>query len=132
MYTDKLLNKIDSKISKKLTSEEKDSKFIREETTAPLGLAIIPIIFTSNDLSWKVDTTKAKKKPRVNISVNKRDIHDFYKILSGRSKDSLSYRLNISISSDSDTSDSITSDSNSDSSSTSSSEIEAIHKTKDA
>ncbi|CAJ0838620.1 5622_t:CDS:2, partial [Entrophospora sp. SA101] len=26
----------------------KDSKFIREETTAPLGLAIIPLTFTSN------------------------------------------------------------------------------------
>ncbi|CAJ0837127.1 12515_t:CDS:1, partial [Entrophospora sp. SA101] len=157
----------------------KDSKFVREETTASLGLAIIPITFTSNvinnnhlsnyesitiptkvlvekydlkmpnyillgnnwfygrnnhgiqmylpeivtdaknafvrttlrikDLSWKVDTTKAKKKPRVNVSVNKRDIP---------------------ASSGSDTSDSITSDSNLDSSSTSSSEIEAIHKTE--
>ncbi|CAH1768122.1 2834_t:CDS:2 [Entrophospora sp. SA101] len=200
MCTDKLLKKIGGKISRKLTSEEKDSKFVREETTAPLGLAIIPITFTSNvinnihlsiyesitiptkvlvekydpkmpnyillgnnwfygrnnhgiqmylpeivtdaknafvrttlrikDLSWKVDTTKAKKKPRVNVSVNKRDIHDFYKILPGKSKDSLPHRLNIPASSGSDTSDSITSDSNSDSSSTSSSEIEAIHKTE--
>ncbi|CAG8476790.1 hypothetical protein C2G38_2181357 [Gigaspora rosea] len=46
--SDKLLKKIGSKISRKLTPEEKDSKFIREETTAPLGLAIIPLTFTSN------------------------------------------------------------------------------------
>jgi len=48
MCTDKLLKKISGKISRKLTSEEKDSKFVREKTTAPLGLAIIPITFTSN------------------------------------------------------------------------------------
>ncbi|CAG8460073.1 6901_t:CDS:1, partial [Ambispora leptoticha] len=48
MCTDKLLKKIGGKISRKLTSEEKDSKFIRKEITALLGLAIIPIIFTSN------------------------------------------------------------------------------------
>ncbi|CAG8485486.1 6529_t:CDS:1 [Ambispora leptoticha] len=201
MCIDKLLKKIGSKISRKLTSEEKDSKFVREEITAPLGLAIIPITFTSNvinnnhlsnyesitiltkvlvekydpkmpnyillgnnwfygrnnygiqtylpeivtdtknafvrtilrikNLSWKVDTTKAKKKPRVNVSVNKRDIYNFYKILPGRLKDSLSYRLNISTFSDSDTSNLITSDSNSDSSSISSLEIKVIHKTED-
>lgn len=32
MCTDKLLKKIGSKISRKLTPEEKDSKFVREET----------------------------------------------------------------------------------------------------
>src|SRR6185436_10025915 len=48
MCTNKLLKKIDGKISKKLTPEEKDSKFVREETTAPLGLAVIPLTFTSN------------------------------------------------------------------------------------
>ncbi|CAG8814355.1 6241_t:CDS:1, partial [Racocetra persica] len=30
---------------------------------------------------------KNRKKPRAIISVNKRDIHDFYKILPGKSKD---------------------------------------------
>ncbi|CAG8515564.1 5016_t:CDS:1 [Acaulospora colombiana] len=155
MCTDKLLKKIGGKISRKLTPEEKDSKFVREETTAPLGLAIIPLTFTSNiktnaRLSNKksitiptealvekynpkipnyillgnnwfygrkydndelqtyipeivIDTedafvrttlrikdlngsgvSKTEKKPRVIISVNKRDIHDFYKILSGK------------------------------------------------
>ncbi|CAG8764750.1 1915_t:CDS:2, partial [Dentiscutata heterogama] len=34
--------------SQKLTLEEKDSKFIREEAIAPLGLAVIPLTFTSN------------------------------------------------------------------------------------
>ncbi|CAG8820490.1 11336_t:CDS:1, partial [Dentiscutata erythropus] len=48
MCTDKLLKKIGDKISRKLTPEEKDSKFVREETTAPLGLAVIPLTFTSN------------------------------------------------------------------------------------
>ncbi|RIB01805.1 hypothetical protein C2G38_2050576 [Gigaspora rosea] len=48
MCTDKLLKKIGGKISRKLTLEEKDSKFIREEATAPLGLAVIPLTFTSN------------------------------------------------------------------------------------
>src|SRR5436190_20665397 len=48
MCTDKLLKEIGGKISRKLTPEEKDSKFVREETTAPLGLAIIPLTFTSN------------------------------------------------------------------------------------
>ncbi|CAG8849252.1 45199_t:CDS:2, partial [Gigaspora margarita] len=202
MCSDKLLKKISSKISRKLTPEEKDSKFIREETTAPLELAIIPLTFTSNvinnhrlsnyesitiltevlvekydpkmpnyillgknwfygrnnsrlqtylpeivtdaknafvrttlrikDLSQKVGTTKAKKKPKINISVNKRDIHDFYKILPGKSKDSLYRKSNISTTSNSATSDSNTSDSDSGNSSTSSSEMEVIymHKTK--
>src|SRR5947209_15464677 len=48
MCSDKLLKKIGGKISRKLTPEEKDSKFVREETTSPLGLAIIPLTFTSN------------------------------------------------------------------------------------
>ncbi|CAG8579811.1 9763_t:CDS:2 [Ambispora gerdemannii] len=48
MCSDKLLKKISSKISRKLTPEEKDSEFVREETTAPLGIAIIPLTFTSN------------------------------------------------------------------------------------
>ncbi|CAG8706703.1 807_t:CDS:2, partial [Scutellospora calospora] len=46
--TDKLLKKIGSKISRKLILEEKDSKFIREEATALLGLAVILLIFISN------------------------------------------------------------------------------------
>ncbi|CAG8571435.1 4382_t:CDS:1, partial [Dentiscutata erythropus] len=46
--TDKLLKRIGDKISKKLTLKEKDSKFVREETTAPLGLAVISLTFTSN------------------------------------------------------------------------------------
>ncbi|CAG8843382.1 25330_t:CDS:2, partial [Gigaspora margarita] len=202
MYSDKLFKKIGGKISRKLTPEEKDSKFVREETTALFGLAVILLTFTSNvinnhrlsnyesitiltkvlvekydpkmpnyillgknwfyernnsglqiylpeivtdaknafvrttlhikDLSQKVGTTKAKKKPRINISVNKSDIHDFYKILPGKSKDSLYRRSNISTTSDSATSDLNTSDSNSGNSSTSSSEMEVIymHKTK--
>ncbi|RIB02731.1 hypothetical protein C2G38_2227026 [Gigaspora rosea] len=48
MCSDKLLKKIGSKISRKLTPKKKNSKFIREETIAPLGLAIILLIFTSN------------------------------------------------------------------------------------
>ncbi|RHZ78656.1 hypothetical protein Glove_158g13 [Diversispora epigaea] len=48
MCSNKLLKKISGKISRKLTPKEKDSKFVREETTAPLGLAIIPLTFTSN------------------------------------------------------------------------------------
>ncbi|KAF0532734.1 hypothetical protein F8M41_011023 [Gigaspora margarita] len=198
MCSDKLLKKIGSKISRKLTPKEKDSKFVREETTAPLGLAIIPLTFTSNiknnaRLSNKKSTTiptevlveksnpktpnyillgnnwfygrkynndelqtyipeividtedafvrttlrikdlnesgvsKTEKKPRVIISVNKRDIHDFYKILPGKSKYSLYCRLNISTTSDSATSDSSTLDVDSGNSSTSNSGIEVIH-----
>ncbi|CAG8633203.1 5736_t:CDS:2, partial [Ambispora leptoticha] len=48
MCSDKLLKKISGKISRKLTSEKKDNKFIREEITAPLGLVIIPLTFISN------------------------------------------------------------------------------------
>src|SRR6266487_2193673 len=48
MCTDKLLKKIGGEIGRKLTPKEKDSKFIREETIAPLGLAVIPLTFTSN------------------------------------------------------------------------------------
>ncbi|CAG8820454.1 4968_t:CDS:1, partial [Racocetra persica] len=44
----KLLKKIGGIISRKLTPKEKDSKFVREETTAPLGLTIIPPTFISN------------------------------------------------------------------------------------
>ncbi|RHZ81633.1 hypothetical protein Glove_117g278 [Diversispora epigaea] len=40
MCTDKLLKRIGGKISRKLTLEEKDSKFVREETTAPLGVSL--------------------------------------------------------------------------------------------
>ncbi|CAJ0853058.1 8660_t:CDS:1 [Entrophospora sp. SA101] len=211
MCTDKLLKKIGGKISRKLTPEEKDSKFVREETTAPLGLAVIPLTFTSNviknhrlsnyesitiptevlvekygpqmpnfillgnnwfygrnndgfqtylpeivtdaenalvrttlrikDLGWKVGTAKAKRKPRVNVYVNKRSIHDFYKSLPGKSKDesktrdfvsSLPRRLNTSnsdTSSNSDVSDSDSSDSSNSSSSCSGSEDKHIYKT---
>ncbi|RHZ87264.1 hypothetical protein Glove_38g72 [Diversispora epigaea] len=201
MCTDKLLKRISGKISRKLTLEEKDSKFVREETTTPLGLAVIPLTFTSNiknnlclsnkksitiptevlvekynpktpnyillGNNWfygrsrindKIQhylseivtdaknafvrttlrikdfsgsgVTKTKKKSRVIVSVNKRDIHDFYKILLGKSKDSLPRRSNISATSDSGTSDSDTSDSDSGNSSTSSSRIEVIHTHK--
>ncbi|CAG8614374.1 11298_t:CDS:2 [Dentiscutata heterogama] len=40
--------KIGGIISRKLTPEEKDSKFIKEETTSSLRLTIIPSIFISN------------------------------------------------------------------------------------
>src|SRR5205085_8746074 len=197
MCSDKLLKKIGGKISRKLTPKEKDSKFVREETTAPLGLAIIPITFTSNIINnhrlsnyesitiltevlvekydhktpnyillgnnWfygrsrindkiqrylpeivtdaknalvrttlRIKNLSGKKGGRVIVSVNKRDIHDFYKLLPGKSKDesktrdsvsSLYHRSNISATFDSDTSNSDTSDSNSGNSSTSSSEI---------
>ncbi|CAG8694629.1 14428_t:CDS:2, partial [Ambispora leptoticha] len=153
MCSDKLLKKIGGKISRKLTPKEKDSKFIREKTTSPLGLAIIPLTFTSNIINnhhlsncqrqthsgyrsitiptetylpeividaknafvrttLHIKDLRTKKKPRINVSVNKRDIHDFYKSLSGES----------------DSSDS--SDSDSGNSSTSSSEIEVIHMHK--
>ncbi|RIB02416.1 hypothetical protein C2G38_883215 [Gigaspora rosea] len=153
MCTDKLLKKIGGKISRKLTLEEKDSKFIREEATAPLGLAVIPLTFTSNikdnirlnnkksitiptevlvdrynstlpnyillsnnwfygrkydddelqtyipeivtdaEDAWvrttlHIKNLTEKKGERVIVSVNKRDNHDFYKILPGKSKDS--------------------------------------------
>ncbi|RHZ63147.1 hypothetical protein Glove_332g52 [Diversispora epigaea] len=204
MCSDKLLKKIGDKISRKLTPEEKDSKFVREETTAPLGLAIIPLTFISNiknnlrlsnkksitiptevliekydsktpnyillGNNWfygrsrindkiqhylpeimtdaknafvrttlRIKDLKTKKKPRVIVSIDKRDIHDFYKSLPGKSKDesktrdsvsSLFRESNISATSDSDTSDSDTSDSDSDNFSTSSSEIEVIHMTR--
>ena len=204
MCTDKLLKKIGGKISRKLTPKEKDSKFVREETTAPLGLAIIPLTFTSNIINnhrlsncqrqthsdyrsitiptevlvekydlqtpnyillgnnWfygrsrindkiqhylpeivtdakdafvrttlRIKNLSGKKGGRVIVSVNKRDIHDFYKLLPGKSKDeskardsvsSLYHRSNISATFDSDTSNSDTSDSDSGNSSTSSSE----------
>ncbi|CAG8661069.1 11579_t:CDS:2, partial [Ambispora gerdemannii] len=182
MCIDKLLKKIGGKISRKLTPEEKDSKFIREEATAPLGLVIIPLTFTSNikdnirlnneksitilteilvekytpkmsnyillDNNWfydrkydddelqiyiseivtdtedawvrttlRIKDLNAKKGGRVIVSVDKKDIHDFYKILPRESKDF-------------DTSNSDTSDSNSSNSSTSSSEIEVTHAHK--
>ncbi|CAG8852235.1 19864_t:CDS:1, partial [Gigaspora margarita] len=74
--------------------------------------------------------SKTEKKPRVIISVNKRDIHNFYKILPRKSKDSLYHRSNISTTSDSATSDLNTSDSDLGNSSTSSSEIKVIHMHK--
>ncbi|CAG8569343.1 2620_t:CDS:1 [Ambispora leptoticha] len=182
MCTDKLLKKIGGKISRKLTPEEKDSKFIREEATSPLGLAVIPLTFTSNikdnirlnnkksitiptevlverynstlpnyillgnnwfygrkydddelqtyipeivtdaEDAWvrttlRIKNLTEKKGERVIVSVNKRDIHDFYKILPGESKDF-------------NTSNSDTSDSDSSNSSTSSSEIEVTHAHK--
>ncbi|CAJ0857201.1 10746_t:CDS:2, partial [Entrophospora sp. SA101] len=161
---------------------QKDSKFVREETTAPLGLAVIPLTFTSNviknhrlsnyesitiptevlvekygpqmpnfillgnnwfygrnndgfqtylpeivtdaenalvrttlrikDLGWKVGTAKAKRKPRVNVYVNKR--------LNTSNSDT---------SSNSDVSDSDSSDSSNSSSSCSGSEDKHIYKT---
>ncbi|CAG8676655.1 3571_t:CDS:2, partial [Cetraspora pellucida] len=161
MCSNKLLKKIGSIISRKLTPEKKNNKFVREETTAPLGLIIIPPTFFSNIknnacLSNKKSImipTKVlieKSNPKTHnyillgnnwfydrkynndelqtyipeividtedafaiISVNKRDIHDFYKILPRKSKDSLYCRSNISITSDSSTSnvDSISSSS---------------------
>ncbi|RHZ80890.1 hypothetical protein Glove_131g60 [Diversispora epigaea] len=204
MGSDKFLKKIDGKINRKLTPEEKDSKFVKEEITAPLGLAIIPLTFISNiknnlrfsnkksitiltevlveeydpkmpnyillSNNWfygrsrindkiqhylpeivtdaknafvkttlRIKDLKTKKKPRVIVSIDKRDIHDFYKLLPGKSKNksktrdsvsSLSYGSNISATSDSNTSDSDTSNSDSSNSSTSSLGIEVIHITR--
>ncbi|RHZ52871.1 hypothetical protein Glove_456g42 [Diversispora epigaea] len=175
MCSDKLLKKIGGKISRKLTPEEKDSKFIKEETTTSLGLAIIPLTFTfnvknnarlSNKKSitiqtevlvekyipklpnyillgdkWFYDLSHAnvKKRPKIIESVDKRDIHDFYKILPGKSKDesktqdsvsSLSHRSNISATFDSDSSsNSDTSNSSSFFISSSESEDKHIYKT---
>ncbi|CAG8522351.1 14056_t:CDS:2 [Ambispora leptoticha] len=109
--TDKLFKKIGDKISKKLTSKEKDSKFIREKTTAPLGLAIIPITFTSNVINN-------------NYLSNYESITILTKVLIEKYNSKMSNYILL------DAFNSITLDSNSDSSSTSSSEIEAIHKTK--
>ncbi|CAG8542806.1 1701_t:CDS:2 [Scutellospora calospora] len=158
------LKKIDGKISRKLTLEEKDSKFIREKATAPLGLAVILLIFTSNikdnihlnnkksimiltevlvdrynstlpnyillSNNWfygrKYDDDELQTyipEIRVIVSVNKRDIHDFYKILPEKSKDSSTSNLDTSSNSD-------TSNSDSSNSSISSSEIEATHAHK--
>ncbi|CAJ0642863.1 1673_t:CDS:2 [Entrophospora sp. SA101] len=171
MCSDKLLKKIGGKISRKLTPEEKDSKFVREETTSPLGLVIIPLTFTSNIINnhrlsnyesitiptevlvekydhktpnyilleivtdaknafvrttLRIKNLSGKKGGRVIVSVNninKRNIHNFYKSLPGKSKDSLYHRSNISATFDSDTSNSDTLDCDSGNSSTSSSEI---------
>ncbi|CAG8661615.1 7796_t:CDS:2, partial [Paraglomus brasilianum] len=127
MCSDKLLKKIGGKISRKLTPEEKDSKFVREETQLHLDWLTCRKYdpktpnYILLDLS-RSGVAKTKKKSRVIVLVNKRDIHDFYKIFPGKSKESLPHRSNISA-----TSDSVTSDSNSGNSSTSSSEIEVIH-----
>src|SRR6185369_13150127 len=183
MCSDKLLKKFGGKISRKLTPEEKDSKFVREETTDPLGLAVIPLTFTSNVINnhhlsnyrsiviptevvverydpktpnyillgnnWfygrsrindkiqhylpeivtdaknafvrttlRIKNLSGKKGGRVIVSVNKRDIHDFYKSLPGESDSSDSLDSDSSTSSNSDTLDSGTS---------SSSEIGVMH-----
>ncbi|RHZ78000.1 hypothetical protein Glove_168g311 [Diversispora epigaea] len=195
MCSDELLKKIGGKITRRISSKDKDSKFFREMTTHPIGWAVIPLTFTSNiknnvrlgnkksiiiptevlvekytpqlpnyillgnnwfygrkyydDELWTyipeivtdaedawVRTTLCinnlieGKGEMVIVSVDKRDIHDFYKILPGKSKDSLPRRSNISATSDSGTSDSDTSDSDSGNSSTSSSGIEVIHTHK--
>ncbi|CAG8580863.1 6703_t:CDS:2, partial [Scutellospora calospora] len=154
MCSNKLLKKIGSIISRKLTSKKKNSKFVKEETTALLGFTIILSIFISN---IKNNTCLSNKKsimiltevlieksnpktlnyillsnnwfysrkynndelqtyiseivintedafPRAIILVNKRDIHDFYKILPRKSKDLLYRRLNIFTTSDLSTS----------------------------
>ncbi|CAG8797686.1 11191_t:CDS:2, partial [Dentiscutata erythropus] len=116
MCSSKLLKKIGGIISRKLTPEEKDSKFVREETTAPLGLTIIPPTFISNIknnacLSRKYNNDELQTYIS-EIVIDTEDafvrttlhIHDFYKILSGKSKDSLYHRSNISTTSDSSTS----------------------------
>ncbi|CAG8474656.1 8689_t:CDS:2 [Ambispora leptoticha] len=144
MCTDKLLKKISGKISRKLTSEEKDSKFVREETTAPLGLAIISITFTSNVINNNCLSNYESITIPTKVLIEKYDpkmsnyilLEPSYALRTSvrkliQLKLKRSQGLNISTSSDLDTSNLITSDSNLDSSSTSSSEIEAIHKTKD-
>ncbi|CAG8438173.1 9434_t:CDS:2 [Dentiscutata heterogama] len=114
MCSNKLLKKIGSIISRKLTPEEKDSKFIREETIAPLGLTIIPPTFISNIKNNACLSNKKSSTIPTEILIEKSnpktpnyillDIHDFYKILPGKSKDSLYRRSNISTTSDSSTS----------------------------
>ncbi|CAG8797533.1 10170_t:CDS:2, partial [Dentiscutata erythropus] len=149
MCSNKLLKKIGGIISRKLTPEEKDSKFVKEETTAPLGLTIILPIFISNiknnaclsnkksiTIPTKVLIEKSNSKtsnyillgnnwfygrkynndelqtyiPEIVIDTEDAfvrttlHIHDFYKILPGKSKDSLYRRSNISTTSDSSTS----------------------------
>ncbi|CAG8453103.1 14755_t:CDS:1 [Cetraspora pellucida] len=188
MCTDKLLKKIGGKISRKLTLKEKDSKFIREEATAPLGLVVISLTFTSNikdnihlnnkksitistevlvdrynstlpnyillgnnwfyrrkydddelqtyiseivtdaEDAWirttlHIKNLTEKKEKRVIVSISKRDIHDFYKILPGKSKDSGTSNSDTSFNSD-------TSDSDSSYFSISSLEIEVTHAYK--
>ncbi|CAG8515826.1 7049_t:CDS:10 [Ambispora leptoticha] len=140
IYTDKLLKKIDGKINRKLTPEEKDSKFIREEATIPLGLfysqkyndddlqMYIPEIVTDTEDIWirtilHIKDLNAKKGGRVIVSINKKDIHDLYKLLSGKSKDSDTSNSNTSFNSN-------TLNSNSSNSFTSSSEIEVTHTHK--
>ncbi|CAG8497729.1 17480_t:CDS:1, partial [Cetraspora pellucida] len=88
----------------------------------------IPEIMTDAEDAWvrttlHIKNLTEKKEKRVIVSVSERDIHDFYKILPGKSKD-----LGTS---NSDTfSNSDTSDSDSSNSSTSSSEIEVTHAHK--
>ncbi|CAG8482818.1 3457_t:CDS:2 [Ambispora leptoticha] len=149
MCTDKLLKKIDGKISRKLTSEKKDSKFVREEITAPLELAIILIIFTSNvinnnrlsnyeSITILIKVLVEKYDPKIpnyilldNNWFYRRNNHGIQMYLPEIVTDAKNtfVRTTLHIK-DLNTSDLIISDSNSDSSSTSSSEIEAIHKTE--
>ncbi|CAG8562013.1 8177_t:CDS:2, partial [Scutellospora calospora] len=71
----------------------------------------------------RIKNLTEKKEERVIVSVNKRDIHDFYKILPGKLKDSSTSNLDTS-------SNSNTLDSDSSNSSISSSEIEITHAHK--
>ncbi|CAG8603339.1 6297_t:CDS:2 [Paraglomus brasilianum] len=48
MCSDKILKHIGGKITRRISSEDKDSRFFREMTTHPIGWNVIPLTFTSS------------------------------------------------------------------------------------
>ncbi|CAG8686011.1 2244_t:CDS:2, partial [Ambispora leptoticha] len=48
MCCDKFLKHIGGKITRRISSEDKDSRFFREMTTHPIGWTVISLIFTSS------------------------------------------------------------------------------------
>jgi len=46
--SDKILKHIGGKITRRISSEDKDSRFFREMTTHPIGWTVIPLTFTSS------------------------------------------------------------------------------------
>ena len=46
--SDKILKHVGGKITRRISSEDKDSRFFREMTTHPIGWTVIPLTFTSS------------------------------------------------------------------------------------
>ncbi|RHZ53474.1 hypothetical protein Glove_441g98 [Diversispora epigaea] len=58
--TDKILKKLGGKIVRRITSDKKDSKFIREVATILLGWTVIPLTFVSDNSTKKSITILTK------------------------------------------------------------------------